>query len=337
MKAFVSRTLSGIDSLAIENVPAPGPVASGQIRIAMRAASINYRDITVLAGAYGPAGPHGLIPCSDGAGEIIEVGPDVPRLKVGDRVALTFNPEWIGGPYRASLAGMGRGSSAVPGTMREQIVVHHSEAVMVPQHLSFEEGAAYPCAGVTAWHALCAAVPLMPGMSVLLQGGGGVSLFALQFAKMYGARVIMTSSSPERCARLKQFGADEVIDYKAEPEWNKTVRALTGGAGVDLTIDIGGADTVDRSLACTRNGGRLALVGILTGWANNVSSLFASGVDITPVKVGSRDNFEALNRAVAFHESRPVIAARYTFDQLPEALHHLKSGRHMGKIVLGFG
>jgi NADPH:quinone reductase-like Zn-dependent oxidoreductase len=183
---------------------------------------------------------------------------------------------------------------------------------------------------------LCAAVPLMPGMSVLLQGGGGVSLFALQFAKMYGARVIMTSSSPERCARLKEFGADEVIDYKAEPEWNKTVRALTNGAGVDLTIDIGGADTVGRSLASTRNGGRLALVGILTGWANTVSSLFASGVDITPVKVGSRDNYEALNRAVAFHKSRPVIAARYTFEQLPEALRHLQSGRHMGKIVIGF-
>jgi NADPH:quinone reductase-like Zn-dependent oxidoreductase len=139
MKAFVSRMLSGIDSLAIEEVPAPGPLGPGQIRIALRAASINFRDTTVLAGAYGPAGPQGLIPCSDGAGEIIEVAPDVLRLRIGDRVALTFNPEWIGGPYRASLAGMGRGSSAVPGTMREQIVVHYSEAVVVPQHLSFED------------------------------------------------------------------------------------------------------------------------------------------------------------------------------------------------------
>jgi NADPH:quinone reductase-like Zn-dependent oxidoreductase len=335
MKAFLSRAV-GIDSLAVEDVPRPGPIASGQIRIAMRAASINYRDTAVISGAFGPPGPQGLIPCSDGAGEIVEVAPDVSRFKVGERVALTFNPDWIGGPYRATAGAMGRGSSRMPGTMREEIVVHHSEAVLLPEHLSFDEGAAYPCAGVTAWHALCAATPLMPGMSVLLEGGGGVSMLALQFAKMFGARVIMTSSRPERCQRLKEFGADAVIDYRAEPEWNKKVRALTNGVGVDLTIDIGGAETVERSLASTRNGGRLALVGILTGRANAVSSLATAGVDITPVRVGSRDDFEAMNRAVAFHESHPLIAARYRFEQLPEALHHLKSGQHMGKIVIGF-
>jgi NADPH:quinone reductase-like Zn-dependent oxidoreductase len=313
MKAFVSRTATGIDSLAIKDVPVPGAIAAGQIRIAMRAASINYRDTTIISGTWGPPGPQGLIPCSDGAGEIVEVAPDVSRFKVGERVALTFNPDWIGGPYRVTAGAMGRGSSRMPGTMCEEIVVHHSEAVLLPEHLSFEEGAAYPCAGVTAWHALCAATPLLPGMVVLLQGGGGVSMLALQLAKMFGARAIMTSSSPERCARLKAFGADEVVDYKAEPEWNKAVRSLTNGAGVDLTIDIGGAETVDRSLASTRNGGRLALVGILTGRANAVSSLAAAGVDITPVRVGSRDDFEALNRAVAFHKSRPVIAARYGF------------------------
>jgi NADPH:quinone reductase-like Zn-dependent oxidoreductase len=334
MKAFVSR-VAGIDSLAIEDLPAPGPIASGQIRIAMRAASINYRDTTMISGTWGPPGPQGMIPCSDGAGEIIEVAPDVSRFKVGERVALTFNPEWIGGPYRVTVGAVGRGSNRLPGTMREEIVVHHSEAVLLPVHLSFEEGAAYPCAGVTAWHALCAANPLLPGMTVLLEGGGGVSIMALQFAKMFGARVIMTSSRPERCARLKALGADEVIDYRAEPEWNEAVRALTGGLGVDLTIDIGGAETVDRSLASTRNGGRLALVGILTGRANAVSAL-AAGVDITPVRVGSRDDFEAMNRAVSFHESHPIIAARYRFTQLREALHHLKSGQHMGKIVIGF-
>jgi NADPH:quinone reductase-like Zn-dependent oxidoreductase len=215
-------------------------------------------------------------------------------------------------------------------------VVYHSEAVAMPPHLSFEEAAAYPCAGVTAWHALCAAAPLQPGMSVLLQGGGGVSLFGLQFARMFGARVIMLSSSAERCARLKQLGADEVIDYKAEPEWNKAVRALTGGQGVDLAIDIGGAETIDRSLAATRNGGRLALVGVITGFAKTLSAPFAAGADITPVKVGSRENYEALNRAVSFHKSRPIIAARYRFEQLPEALRHLKSGSHFGKIVIGF-
>jgi NADPH:quinone reductase-like Zn-dependent oxidoreductase len=334
MKAFLSRTVTGIDSLAIEDVPLPGPLGAGQIRIAMRAASINYRDTMAVSGAFGLP-PGGLIPCSDGAGEVIEVAPDVDRFKTGDRVALTFNPDWIAGPFRPSLAARGRGS-IIAGIMREEIVVHHSEAVTIPAHLSFEEGAAFPCAGVTAWHALCASAPLMPGMTVLTQGSGGVSLFALQFAKLFGARIIVTSSTPERCARLKSLGASETIDYRAEPEWDKSVRALTGGMGADLTLDIGGAETVDRSLASTRSGGRLALIGLITGWPNAAASLFSSGVDITPIKVGSRYDFEAMNRAVAFHKLRPIIDSRYTFDQLPAALTHLKSGKHFGKIVIAF-
>lgn len=337
MKVFISRELRGIEALALETAAAPGAPGPGQVRIAMRAASINYRDLMTLSGALGPAGPNGLIPCSDGAGEVVEVADDVSRLKVGDRVALTFNPDWVGGSYRPSFGGMGRGSSLLAGTMREEILVHQSEAVIVPEHLSFTEAAAFPCAGVTAWHALCGAAPLMPGMSVLLQGGGGVSLFALQFAKLFGARVIMTSSSPERCARLKSLGADETIDYRANPEWNQAVRELTGGLGVDLSIDIGGAETVERSLTSTRNGGRLALVGLLTGWPSSASSLFSSGVDITPIKVGSRDDYELMNRAVAFHKLHPHIGAEYAFEQLPEALQHLQSGKHMGKIVLAFG
>lgn len=336
MKAFLSRTANGADSLAIEDVPAPGPLGPGQVRIAMRAASVNYRDLLILSGAFGSPGPQGLIPCSDGAGEIVETAPDVMGLKVGNRVALTYNPDWIGGPFRASAGVLGRGSVVTPGVMREEVVVHHSEAVVLPSHLSFEEGAAFPCAGVTAWHALCGAAPLFPGMSVLLQGGGGVSIFALQFAKLFGARVIMMSSSAERCTRLKSLGADETIDYRERPEWNKAVRDLTGGAGVDLTIDIGGAETVERSLASTRNGGRLALVGRISGWPNAVSSLFSAGVNVTPIKVGSRDDFEALNRAVAFHKLRPLIAERHTFAQLPDALRQLQKGRHMGKIVIAF-
>jgi len=335
MKAFVSRTPQGADGLRIENLPTPGPLGPGQVRIAMRAASLNYRDLLILSGKFGPPGPDGLIPCSDGAGEIIEKAPDVLRLKVGERVALTFNPDWIGGPFRASAGAIGRGSAALAGTMREEIVVHHSEAVVLPPHLSFDEGAALPCAAVTAWHALCGSAPLLPGMSVLLQGGGGVSVFALQLAKLFGARVIMTSSSPERCARLRELGADETIDYRAEPQWNKRVRELTDGAGVDLTIDIGGAETVERSLASTRNGGRLALVGLISGWPNAVSSLFAAGVTVTPIKVGSRDDFEAMNRAIAFHKLHPVIARRYAFAELPEAVRELEKGRHLGKIVVG--
>ncbi len=335
MKAFLTRTVSGIDSLVIENLPAPGPLASGQIRIAVRAVSVNYRDLLAVSGTIAKAGRDGFIPCSDCAGEVIEVGLNTPRIKVGDRVSLVFNPDWIGGPWRSNTGVLCRGSG-LPGVMREEIVAHHSEAVVLPEHLSFEEGATLACAAVTAWHALCGETPLMPGMSVLLQGAGGVSVFALQFAKLFGARVIMTSSDPERCARLKALGADEVIDYNAQPEWDKAVRALTNGEGVDLTVEVGGAQTVDRALASTRRSGRLALVGLLTGWPNAVSSLFTSGVQISSVAVGSRDDFYMMNRAMAFHQLHPVIDSRYSFEQLPDALRHLQSGKQFGKIVISF-
>ena len=333
MKAYVART-AGLDAAIIEDVPAPGPIAKGQIRIAMRAASVNYRDTIMLSGTFGA--PNAMVPCSDGAGEVIEAAPDVSRFRVGDRVALIFNPDWIGGPFTLSAGAMGRGSNAVPGTMQQELVVHHSEAVHVPNHLSFEEAAAYPCAGVTAWYALTAGGPLQPGMSVLLQGGGGVSVFALQFAKLFGARVIMISSSAERCAQLKALGADEAIDYNADPAWDKTARALTGGQGVDLTVEVGGAETVERSLSATRTAGKVALVGLLTGRSNSVQSLASSGVEVFSTKVGSRLDYEAMNRASGFHQSRPVIAARYGFDQLNAALQHLESGRQLGKIVLAF-
>lgn len=335
MKTFVSRTPSGVDSLAIEDRPAPGPLGPGQVRIAMRAAAVNYRDFLALSGVIGRRGPGGLIPCSDGAGEVLETAPDVWRIKAGDRVALVFNPDWIGGPWQATTGVLCRGSG-LPGVTQQEMVVHHGEAVLLPAHLDFGEGAALPCAGVTAWHALCGAAPLLPGMSVLLQGGGGVSVFALQFARLFGARVIMISSSPERCARLRALGAHETIDYRAEPAWDKAVRELTGGAGVDLAIDVGGAATIERSVAATRRGGRVALVGLLGGMPGAVPSLFAAGVSITPHMVGSRDDFEAMNRAIAFHGLRPVIDSRYRFEQLPDALRRLESGRHMGKIVIDF-
>ncbi|TAL00848.1 MAG: NAD(P)-dependent alcohol dehydrogenase [Rhodospirillaceae bacterium] len=332
MRAFTLCPPKGLDGLTMHEMPSPGPLGPGQVRIAMRAASLNFRDLMI---ATGPS-KQDTIPVSDGAGEIAEVAPDVRRVRVGDRVALAFNPDWIGGEWRPSPGAAGRGG-ATPGVMREEIVAHESEVVTLPSHLSFEEGAALPCAGVTAWHSLCGgAARLLPGMTVLLQGGGGVSLFALQFAKLFGARVIMISSSPERCARLKSMGADETIDYRAEPAWETAVRKLTGGMGVDLTVEVGGAETVDRSFASTRMGGRVALVGLLTGLPKLSTSMIASMVDVTPVKVGSRQDFEDMNRAIAFHKLRPVIDSRYDFEKLPDAMRHLQSGRHFGKIVIVF-
>lgn len=334
MKTFRTKTFEGIDSLQLEHIDPPGPLASGQVRVAMRAASVNYRDFMALTGQLrSPEG--GLIACSDGAGEIVEVAEDVQGVQVGDAVALTFNAGWLGGPWRNTTSTMTR-CCPLQGVMQEEMVVHHSEVVQLPEHLSFEEGAALPCAGVTAWHALCGSASLMPGMTVLLQGGGGVSTFALQFAKLFGARVIALSSSDDRCQRLRQLGADDVINYRQQPEWNTAVRELTAGRGVDLAIDIGGAETIDKSIASTRVGGRVAPVGLITGWPNAVSSLFASSVDITPVRVGSRDDFESMNRAIAFHKLKPVIDRQYRFDELPDALRHLESGRHFGKIVISF-
>jgi NADPH:quinone reductase-like Zn-dependent oxidoreductase len=336
MKAFVSRSQKGLESLAIEEIAEPAALGPSQVRIAMRAASINYRDLLAVSGFLGPSAFEYLIPVSDGAGEVIEIAADVSRVKVGERVALTFNPDWIGGDWQPSLGARGRCGSTLQGVMCGQVVVNQAEVVALPPHLSYEEGASLPCAAVTAWCALCGGGPLMPGMSVLTQGGGGVSLFALQFAKLFGARVIVISSSPERCAQLKRLGADEAIDYSAVPEWDKAVRALTGGTGVDVTVELGGAKTVDRSLGATRLGGRVALVGLLTGAPNVTSSMFSAGVEISPIRVGSRQHFEAIMRALAFHKVRPIIDSRYAFEQLPEALRRLQGGQHLGKIAISF-
>ena len=334
MKAYISHAFEGVDSLVLEDVPSPGVIAPGQVRVRMRAASVNYRDLIVLSGAFRGRTPPNLMLCSDGAGEVIETAPDVWRVRPGDRVAMTFNPDWIGGPFQLYPGAMGRGG-ALQGVMCEEWLFNQQELVLLPQHFSFEEGASLPCAAVTAWHALCGEQPLMPGMSVLLQGGGGVSLFALQFEKLFGARVIMISSSAARCEKLRALGADETIDYNATPDWDSAVKHLTNGAGVDLTVEVGGANTIQRSLASTRIDGRLAMVGLLSGPPDAVS-IFSAGIRISPIKVGSRDDFEAMNRAISFHKIRPVIDSRYNFEDLPKALRHLESGKHFGKIVVGF-
>lgn len=332
MRVFVTRTGAGIDSLVQEEAPRPGPLSAGQIRIAMRAASLNYRDFLTIGGMFGVP-TEGLVPCSDGAGEVVEIAPDVTRVKLGERVALTFNPDWIEGPFVMSPSAMGRGGPSLPGVMRDEIVAHEREAVVLPAHFSFEDGAAIPCAGVTAWHALCGPEPLPAGATILTQGTGGVSLFALQFAKMLGARVIATTSSDERCALLKSLGADEAINYRAIPDWDRVVLELTGGVGVDVAVDIGGTGTIERSIAATREGGRVAPVGLITGRPTLTE---AEGVTITPMRVGSRADFEAILRTMTAHGAKPIIDRRFSFEELPDALRYLQSGSHLGKIVLSF-
>ncbi len=336
MKQFRSYHLDGIDSLKLEEVDNLGAIGPGQIRIAMKAASINYRDTMTLSGQLGAVGPQGLIPCSDGAGQVVEVAADVYRVKVGDRVALTFNPDWVGGPWRGSAAAMGRGSIMVSGVMSEQLVVNQVEVVKLPDSLTYAEAATLPCAGVTAWNAICGPETLYPGMSVLLEGAGGVSVLGLQLAKLFGAKVIMTTSSEDRAEKLKALGADTVINYRDNPDWDEAVRAATDGLGVDVGVDIGGAGTIDKTFSATRSGGRVALVGLLSGWPEKTSKLFSAGVSVNGIKVGSRDDFERMLRAMDYHAMKPVIDRSFDFEELPEALRYLESGKHFGKVVIDF-
>nr|WP_255558563.1 NAD(P)-dependent alcohol dehydrogenase [Zhongshania aquimaris] len=303
------------------------------MRIKVKAVSLNYRDLLVINGKLGPISPEGQVLCSDAAGEVVELADDVQEFKLGDRISLSFIPQWFSGEFTSARAPASRGYP-LAGVLSEELIVHYSEALKFPAHLSYEEAACLPCAGVTAWHALCGVAPLYPGMTVLTQGGGGVSVFCLQFAKLFGARVIALSSSEERCAQLRELGADEIINYRQHPDWVVKVKELTDGVGVDLAVDLGGAGTVNQSVAALKKGGRLALVGLLDGWPQTIDGLFASRIDVTPVTVGSRHDFELMNRAISFHKLKPVIDRIFPFDDINLALRYLESGKQFGKIVI---
>jgi NADPH:quinone reductase-like Zn-dependent oxidoreductase len=299
----------------------------------MHAASINFRDLMIINGAFGSRIKPGLVPLSDGAGEVVDIGPGVSRTRVGDRVALTFHP------YRAEMidparaAGEGRGLD-VPGVLAEYLLVSEHDVVRLPSHLSFEEGATLPCAAVTAWCALCLHAPLLPGEVVLVQGTGGVSIFALQLAQLFGARVLATSSSNSKLARLHSLGADAVIDYRKDAEWQELVRELAGGAGVDRVVEVGGANTLAKSIEATRHGGRISVVGMLTGMPSIGTGFFSRRLHIDTIHVGLRADFERLNRAIEHHRVVPLIDRVFEFADAADAVRHLASRQHMGKVVI---
>src|SRR6185312_11422513 len=264
MKAWRFSKAFGLENL--ENVelpePTPGP---GQAVVRVRACSLNYRDLVVSRGAYGKAVKPPLIPLFDGAGEVIAIGDVVTRVKVGDRVAAAFMQGWIDGQPDDAGAASALGG-AIDGMLAEQVCLNAEGLVHFPDHLSFEEAASLPCAAVTAWHSLFDSGRLQPGQSVLVQGSGGVSIFALQFAKMAGAQVIATTSGRgDKTNSLRSLGADHVINYVANPDWDRPVRDLTGGMGVDHVIEVGGANTLPISLKSVRRGGHIALIGVLAG------------------------------------------------------------------------
>jgi NADPH:quinone reductase-like Zn-dependent oxidoreductase len=334
MKAWRFTTAFGLENLEIIelNDPIPGP---GQAVVRVRACSLNYRDLVVSRGGYGKAVKPPLIPLSDGVGEVIAVGEGVNRVKAGDRVAAIFMQGWIDGPPTDASAATALGG-AINGMLTEQICLDAQGLVPLPDYLSFEEAACLPCAGVTAWHSLFDSGGLRPGQTVLVQGTGGVSIFALQFAKTAGARVIATTSGRDgKEERLRRMGADAVVNYKTTPEWDRAARDFTGGAGVDQILEVGGAGTLPASLKAIRRGGHIALIGVLAGGGEiDPRFIFLKQARIQGIYVGSRRMFEEMNRAIAVSGLRPVVDRVFDFGDARAAYQYLESGAHLGKVCI---
>jgi NADPH:quinone reductase-like Zn-dependent oxidoreductase len=335
MKVFEIQEF-GIDNLALaqRDVPRPGP---NQVLVKMAAASLNFRDYLMAGGQYNPKLKRPMVPLSDGSGVVDEVGPDVTRFKKGDRVTGCFFQTWIEGPPTRdkALSAMG---GAIDGVLSEYRIFSEEGLVAIPDHLSFVEAATLPCAAVTAWHALFGHAPMTPGDVVLLQGTGGVSIFALQFALAAGLRTIMTSSSDEKLARAKALGAHEVINYKTTPDWDVEARKLTGGEGVGKVIEVGGSQTIPLSLRAVHTYGSVSVIGVLTGVAPAVAptALLMNSLQLQGIYVGSRLMFEAMNKAIAFHKIKPVIDKTFVWTDIKDALHYMESQQHFGKICLSF-
>ena len=335
MRTYQLPQGTGIDALVEVDLPIPKP-GPRQVLVKVAACSLNYRDLAIALGSYRMPTKPSVVPLSDGAGEIVEIGSDVTRVKVGDRGAGCFFQRWIGGPPAADTHTSALGGS-IDGMLREYAVLEEDGVVKLPNHLSFEEGATLPCAGVTAWHALVEHAHLLPGQAVLIQGTGGVSIFALQFAHLVGAQVIVTSSSDKKLARAKELGATHGVNYKANPDWEKAVAELTGG-GVDHVVEVGGPGTLARSLRAIRIGGKITLIGVLSGAAEiNPMLIFSRRANVQGISVGSRQMFEAMNRAIAVSGLKPIIDKAFSFNDVPAAYRYLQSAQHFGKIVIRLG
>ncbi|MEW6210463.1 MAG: NAD(P)-dependent alcohol dehydrogenase [Acidobacteriota bacterium] len=336
MKVFEIQNAFGLDNLVLTERADPTP-AAGQVVIRLHAASLNYRDLMMVRGQYNPRQRLPLIPVSDGAGEVVAVGEGVTRVKAGDRVAGLFTQKWIAGPPSRSKLGSSLGGP-LDGMLAQYVALSEEGVVRVPDHLSYEEAATLPCAAVTAWHSLIVQGRLKAGETVLSQGTGGVSIFALQFARLMGAEVILTSSSDEKLERARELGAAHTINYKTNPDWDKAAKEITGGVGVDHVIEVGGAGTFARSLRAVRIGGHVGVIGVLSGAASELSVLpiLMQNLRVQGVLVGSREMFEDMNRAIALHKMKPVVDRVFEFAESREAFLHMQSALHFGKICIRF-
>ena len=324
----------GIENLHIVECDIPRPAAD-EVLVKFHAASLNYRDVMVVKGAYNPRMKVPAIPLSDGAGEIVEIGEAVTKWKVGDRVCSTVIQGWIDGGPNAETAKTAIGAGNYDGVLREYGTFDEESVVSIPDHLTFEEAATLPCAAVTAWNALVVSGNIKPSDTVLTLGTGGVSVFAIQFAKAIGAKVIATSSSDEKLSKARKLGADETINYRDREDWDKAVLELTDGRGVDNVVEVGGTGTLARSVKAVRVGGHIALIGALdmSGEFNPIP-VFMKAIRVQGIFVGSRAMFEDMNAKIASSGLRPAIDRIFEFDEAREALNYMESGSHFGKIVI---
>lgn len=322
----------GIDSLELVERPDLKP-APGEVLVGIRAISLNFRDLMMVKGFYNPHLRLPRIPCSDGAGEVLSVGEGVTAWKPGDRVAGIFMQNWLDGPLTPAK-GKGALGGDVDGMLASQIVLRESGLVEVPGHLSFQEAATLPCAAVTAWNALSTA-NLKPGNTVLIQGTGGVSLFALQFARLKGLRVLGISSSDAKLERAAELGLSAGLNYRNTPDWDGWVLQETDGEGVDLVVEVGGAGTLAKSLKALRTGGTIAQIGVLSGSGQDfpIPSVLHKTARIQGIYVGSRQDFVEMNRAVALFQLHPVHFD-HPWSQAREVFREMEKGSHFGKLVL---
>lgn len=335
MRAYSIETF-GLDKLAVITRP-PAPLGPHSVRVRVRAVSLNYRDLMTVEGTYNPRQKLPLVPCSDAAGEVVELGSAVTRFAVGARVMTLFAQRWLAGRPTVDKLKSTLGGPA-DGVLAEEIVLSEEGLVAVPEALSFADASTLPCAGLTAWSALQQA-GVTSGDTVVVQGTGGVSVFALQLAKLRGARVVVTSKSDEKLERARSLGADHGINYQATPEWGKAALAFAGGDGVDCVIEVGGAGTLAQSLRAVRPGGTVAIIGVLAGGASELAltSLLMRNVRLQGVMVGHREALEDLTRAIVRGGVRPVVGERVRFDEAPAAFARMKAGAHFGKIVVEVG